>query len=320
MRKPVIHCTCYSASTQKSFVRAWRRPVWPIHYAINSSAEFRGYSRLFGCIMQPEAFPQVLRPIWTPSKVCVTQQMMLDAVKHAQRQFPTRLYYREEAAALINIGDKVIQGMGRSLAIANGSKIWVGDELKAYPFIEDNVAEKYFHSRHNGIGHVISYCSKMSTGIGCGGCGKHLYVDWGDQRCWCRMGYENLYELKLLRWTLFASEISPSFFVSVITTSQNKFQLKDSSSVCHSSSVNMRIYTTRCTLVRPVSSFANIELGWWIRKYAYFCTTFKNKPLAVESEMWKRAVSKIPKQYDHIIVGAGSAGCVLASRLGLDII
>ena len=99
--------------------------------------------------------------------------MMLDAVKHAQRQFPTKLYYREEAAALITIGDKVIQ--------------------------EDNVAEKYFHSRHNGIGHVISFCSKMSTGIGCGGCSKHLYVDWGDQRCWCRMGYENLYELKLLR-------------------------------------------------------------------------------------------------------------------------
>ena len=102
--------------------------------------------------------------------------MMLDAVKHAQRQFPTKLYYREEAAALITIGDKVIQ--------------------------EDNVAEKYFHSRHNGIGHVISFCSKMSTGIGCGGCSKHLYVDWGDQRCWCRMGYENLYELKLLRWVI----------------------------------------------------------------------------------------------------------------------
>ena len=50
---------------------------------------------------------------------------MLDAVKHAQRQFPTRLYYREEAAALINIGDKVIQGMGRPLAIDNGSKICV---------------------------------------------------------------------------------------------------------------------------------------------------------------------------------------------------
>ena len=47
---------------------------------------------------------------------------------------------------------------------------------------EDNVAEKYFHSRHNGIGHVISFCTKTSTGIGCGGCGKHLFVDWGDQR------------------------------------------------------------------------------------------------------------------------------------------
>ena len=53
------------------------------------------------------------------------------------------------------------------------------------PFLviqEDNVAEKYFHSRHNGIGHVISFCTKTSTGIGCGGCGKHLFVDWGDQR------------------------------------------------------------------------------------------------------------------------------------------
>ena len=45
--------------------------------------------------------------------------MMLDAVKHAQRQFPTRLYYREEAAALISIGDKVIQGLGTALAIRN---------------------------------------------------------------------------------------------------------------------------------------------------------------------------------------------------------
>merc|ERR1719285_1570145 len=37
-------------------------------------------------------------------RVCIVQQMMLDAVKHAQRQFPTKLYYREEAAALITIG------------------------------------------------------------------------------------------------------------------------------------------------------------------------------------------------------------------------
>jgi len=106
-------------------------------------------------------------------RICIVQKMMLEAVKSAQRQFPTRIFYKQEAAALIKIGDKVIQ--------------------------EDNVAEKYFHSRHNGIGHVISFCTKTSTGIGCGGCGKHLFVDWGDQRCWCRMGYEGLYELKLLR-------------------------------------------------------------------------------------------------------------------------
>ena len=64
---------------------------------------------------------------------------------------------------------------------------------------EDNTPEKYFHSRHASIGHVVSFCCPGSQGIGCGGCRKHVFVDWGDQKCWCRMGYENLYELKLLR-------------------------------------------------------------------------------------------------------------------------
>ena len=32
--------------------------------------------------------------------------MMLEAVKSAQRQFPTRIFYKQEAAALIKIGDK----------------------------------------------------------------------------------------------------------------------------------------------------------------------------------------------------------------------
>ena len=39
-------------------------------------------------------------------RICVVQRMMLDAVKTAQRQFPTKVYYKEEAAALIKIGDK----------------------------------------------------------------------------------------------------------------------------------------------------------------------------------------------------------------------
>ena len=103
-------------------------------------------------------------------RICVVQRMMLEAVKTAQRQFPTKIYYREEAAALIKIGDK-------------GYTPFVQSSIATFLVIqEDNVAEKYFHSRHNGIGHVISICEKTSTGIGCGGCSKHLFVDWGDQR------------------------------------------------------------------------------------------------------------------------------------------
>lgn len=101
------------------------------------------------------------------------QEMMLFSVKDAQREFPSVIYFREEAAQLIKVGDKVIQ--------------------------EDNTPEKYFHSRHAGIGLVSDFCGPKSAGIGCGGCKKHVYVDWGEQKCWCRMGYENLFELKLLR-------------------------------------------------------------------------------------------------------------------------
>lgn len=39
-------------------------------------------------------------------RISVIQAMMLDSVKDAQRQFPTVIYYREEAATLIKVGDK----------------------------------------------------------------------------------------------------------------------------------------------------------------------------------------------------------------------
>ena len=106
-------------------------------------------------------------------RICVVQRMMLDAVKTAQRQFPTKVYYKEEAAALIKIGDK-----GCLIYVMPPHRL---SNMCNVVIQEDNVAEKYFHSRHNGIGHVVSICSKSSTGIGCGGCTKHLFVDWGDQ-------------------------------------------------------------------------------------------------------------------------------------------
>ena len=39
-------------------------------------------------------------------RISVVQAMMLDAVKDAQRQFPSVIYYREQAAQLITVGDK----------------------------------------------------------------------------------------------------------------------------------------------------------------------------------------------------------------------
>ena len=39
-------------------------------------------------------------------RISVVQAMMLEAVKTAQRHFPSVIYYREEAAQLIKIGDK----------------------------------------------------------------------------------------------------------------------------------------------------------------------------------------------------------------------
>ena len=116
------------------------------------------------------------------------QEMMLNAVKNAQREFPSVIYFREEASKLIKVGDK---GEKKSSLISIFHHFSV--------IQEDNTPEKYFHSRHAGIGQVSDFCGPKSAGIGCGGCKKHVYVDWGDQKCWCRMGYENLYELKLLR-------------------------------------------------------------------------------------------------------------------------
>ena len=34
------------------------------------------------------------------------QEMMLNAVKNAQREFPSVIYFREEASKLIKVGDK----------------------------------------------------------------------------------------------------------------------------------------------------------------------------------------------------------------------
>ena len=42
-------------------------------------------------------------------RICIVQKMMLEAVKSAQRKFPTRIFYKEEAASLIKIGDKGIE-------------------------------------------------------------------------------------------------------------------------------------------------------------------------------------------------------------------
>ncbi|CBY14242.1 unnamed protein product [Oikopleura dioica] len=123
-------------------------------------------------IIPQEGIRQMLR-FQIFGRIHSVQEMMLNAVKNAQREFPSVIYFREDASKLIKVGDKVIQ--------------------------EDNTPEKYFHSRHAGIGQVSDFCGPKSAGIGCGGCKKHVYVDWGDQKCWCRMGYENLYELKLLR-------------------------------------------------------------------------------------------------------------------------
>ena len=39
-------------------------------------------------------------------RICIIQRMMLEAVRNAQRQFPTKVFYGEEAASLMKIGDK----------------------------------------------------------------------------------------------------------------------------------------------------------------------------------------------------------------------
>jgi hypothetical protein len=39
-------------------------------------------------------------------RISVIQSMMLESVKDAQRQFPTIIYYKEEAQQRIKIGDK----------------------------------------------------------------------------------------------------------------------------------------------------------------------------------------------------------------------